>query len=179
MYGFNGGYPQFQQQYPQQYQQQYQQYQPTWQPRQIQGRTVSSPDEITVQDVPSDGSLALFPSSDGSCIYGKRWESNGSISTCVYVQQQVETERPDRIQDISDKLDTCERLAWLYIVRDSLLKKRVAELPDTRSDFLRAAAEAPTDSLLMVLDEHMDAIKVIYPQEYEKLVERIRKLSQD
>lgn len=75
--------------------------------------------------------------------------------------------------------ETCEKLAWLYVVRDALLKKRVAELPDTRSDFLRAAAEAPTDSLLMVLDEHMDAIKVIYPQEYEKLVERIRKLSQD
>lgn len=111
MYGFNGGYPQFQQQYQQQYPQQYQQYQPTWQPRQIQGRTVSSPDEITVQDVPSDGSLALFPSSDGSCIYGKRWESNGSISTCVYVQQQVETERPDRIQNISDKLD--QALAYL------------------------------------------------------------------
>lgn len=74
--------------------------------------------------------------------------------------------------------ETCERLAWLYIVRDGLLKKRVAELPDTRSEFLKAASEAPTDALLTVLDEHMDAIKVIYPQEYEKLVERIRELAQ-
>lgn len=100
MYGYNGMYG-FQPQMQPQVQPQFQAYQP----RQIQGRTVTSPDEITVQEVPSDGSMALFPSADGSCIYGKRWESNGSISTCVYVQQQMETERPDRIQDISDKLD--------------------------------------------------------------------------
>lgn len=108
MYGFNGMYGFQQPQMQPQVQPQFQAYQP----RQIQGRTVTSPDEITVQEVPSDGSLALFPSADGSCIYGKRWESNGSISTCVYVQQQVETkERPDRIQDISDKLD--QALAYL------------------------------------------------------------------
>lgn len=104
MYGYNGMYG-FQQMQPQM-QPQFQ----TYQSRQIQGRTVTSPDEITVQEVPSDGSMALFPSADGSCIYGKRWESNGSISTFVYVQQQMERQ-PDRIQDISDKLD--KALAYL------------------------------------------------------------------
>lgn len=102
MYGYNGMYGFQQPQMQQQFQ--------TYQPRQIQGRMVTSPDEITVQEVPSDGSMALFPSADGSCIYGKRWESNGSISTFVYVQQQMERQ-PDRIQDISDKLD--KALAYL------------------------------------------------------------------
>ena len=39
---------------------------------QISGRVVNSPDDITVQEVPTDGTVALFPSADGPCIYSKR-----------------------------------------------------------------------------------------------------------
>lgn len=73
--------------------------------RNISGRVVSSPDEITVQEVPTDGSLGLFPSADGSCIYGKRWNSNGTIETITYVQQAQEPPAPDRIDVLSSKVD--------------------------------------------------------------------------
>lgn len=42
----------------------------------IPGRVVTSPDEITVQEVPTDGSIGYFPAFDGSCVYGKRWTTD-------------------------------------------------------------------------------------------------------
>lgn len=59
-------------------QQAYQPYQPQYQQMptrimsQISGRVVNSVDDITVQEVPTDGTMALFPSADGSCIYSSR-----------------------------------------------------------------------------------------------------------
>lgn len=62
------------------YQQPYQQM-PTRMVPQISGRVVNSIDDITVQEVPTDGTMALFPSADGKCIYSKRWTPDGNIST--------------------------------------------------------------------------------------------------
>lgn len=98
MYGY--------QQYPGQYMQQPFGQQNMWQVQRPGGRTISSPDEITVQDVPSDGSLALFPMADGSCVYGKRWEPNGSISTYRYLPERTEAQKePDRIDQLNEKVD--------------------------------------------------------------------------
>lgn len=90
---------------------------PSWQPPQQQvmaqnrtnqviGRVVGSLDEITVQEVPTDGSVALFPASDGSCVYGKRWMPDGSISTTRYVLDGTEKPEPkgDRLKSIEDRI---------------------------------------------------------------------------
>lgn len=55
----------------------------------IPGKMVSSFEEITVADVPQDGSLALFPKSDGSCVFGKVWNGNGSITDIRYVPESA------------------------------------------------------------------------------------------
>lgn len=52
---------------------------------QISGRIVNSLDDITVQEVPTDGTMALFPSADGKCIYSKRWTPDGNILTMRFV----------------------------------------------------------------------------------------------
>lgn len=54
---------------------------PTRMVPQISGRVVNSLDDITVQEVPNDGTVASFPSADGSCVYSKRWTPDGNIST--------------------------------------------------------------------------------------------------
>ena len=72
----------------------------------------------------------------------------------------------------------CERLAWLYVVRDHLLPPtgdRDAERLEG-SEFLEACSGVPYGALMRVLDEHMAAIKIVRGNEYESVLERIRAL---
>lgn len=103
---YQGGMPNYSfnpyQQYPQ-YQQQIPQYQ---QRQSITGRVVSNPEEITPQEVPTDGSVAFFPASDNSCIYGKRWMPDGSISTVRFIPDSTDTQKqPDAMTILNGKLD--------------------------------------------------------------------------
>lgn len=104
------------QQYPQYPYQQQQAYQPMPQAivqnqsrafSPITGRVVSSLDEITVQEVPTDGTVAWFPSADGSCVYGKRWTPDGNITTMRYVPEATEAapSQPDPFQVINARID--------------------------------------------------------------------------
>ena len=73
----------------------YQPYQPQQavqapRPGGISGRTVGSASEITVQDVPTDGTVAWFPLSDGSAVIGKRWTPDGNILTMRYVAEATD-----------------------------------------------------------------------------------------
>ncbi len=72
----------------------------------------------------------------------------------------------------------CQRLSWLYIVRDHLLPSEgspeVARL--SGSEFLEACSGVPYPSLMAVLDEHMSALSVVQPREYNALMGRIRAL---
>lgn len=116
---------QFQQMVPSAYMpmpQPYQPYQPPYQPTptravpQISGRVVNSLDDITVQEVPTDGTVALFPSADGACVYSKRWTPDGNILTMRFVPevqeaQPQQTSPLDIINDrISELFDVVERI---------------------------------------------------------------------
>lgn len=72
----------------------------------ITGRVVSSLNEIQVQEVPTDGTVAWFPAQDGSCIYGKRWTPDGNITTMRFVPEAVEAtpSQPDPFQVINDRI---------------------------------------------------------------------------
>lgn len=100
----------------------YQPYQPPYQPTptrtmpQISGRVVNSLDDITVQEVPTDGTVALFPSADGTCVYSKRWTPDGNISTMRFVPEVQETQpqQPSPLDVINDRIselfDVVERI---------------------------------------------------------------------
>lgn len=60
-------------------------FQPNVQPSLINGRPVDSLEEITAGEVPLNGSLAIFPKKDGSIIYVKSTNGNGTIDTRCYV----------------------------------------------------------------------------------------------
>ena len=86
-----------------------------------------------------------------------------------------------------------EKLAALCTVRDELEE---AHTPDTQtqalppatsaaaystkanpqSEFVEAACAAPFGGLMEVLDEHMSAIKLVYPKEYELVMRKITAL---
>lgn len=97
------------------YQQPYQQM-PARMVPQISGRVVNSLDDITVQEVPTDGTVALFPSADGSCIYSKRWTPDGNILTMRFVPEASEAQpkQPSQLDIIDNRIselfDAVERI---------------------------------------------------------------------
>lgn len=87
----------------------------------IAGHLVGSHEEIKPQDVPMNGSAAYFPAQDGSVIYAKAWNPNGSITTVRYVpeanQAQDDVQAPtlfdviDQLSDIQDMLKAAQKPA--------------------------------------------------------------------
>lgn len=70
------------------------------------GRVVASPDEIQVQEVPTDGTMALFLLSDGSGVIGKRWAPDGSIQTTRFVAEQAPAQpHDDPMSRLEGKVD--------------------------------------------------------------------------
>lgn len=75
---------------------QYNNFQPSAMPNQnggmrpgiIYGRIVNDPNEITANEIPMDGSVSLFPTSDYSKIYAKAWNGNGLITTKTFVLEE-------------------------------------------------------------------------------------------
>lgn len=108
----------------------------------------------------------------------------------------------DEINEHIRKLK-CEETSWqsvnklaaLCTVRDELEEAHAPEsqtraLPTTdyqaaystaaepQSDFVAAASSVPFGGLMQVLDEHMKAIKLVYPKEYELVMRKIVSLSE-
>lgn len=83
-----------------------------------------------------------------------------------------------------------EKLAALCTVRDELEEKQDSapqmesvqepKLPaystagPPQSEFVAAANAAPFGALIDILNEHMSAIKLVYPKEYELVMRKIR-----
>lgn len=92
----------------------------------------------------------------------------------------------EEIERTIDKLEhsrdtsyaACERLAWLYVVRDHLLPPAEGEV--TRglggSEFLDCCDGVPYPALMQVLDEHMSALRAVQPRAYDAVIRRVRSL---
>ena len=88
------------------------------------------------------------------------------------------------IQEIEATRDTtyktCERLAWLYIVRDHLRPMAISSDHKTQtiggSEFLELSSGVSYPALMGILDEHMSALSVVNPRLYESLMDKIRAL---
>lgn len=96
----------------------------------LNGRVVQAVENITANDVPMDGSAAIFPKQDMTEIYIKSWLPNGTIHTTVYKpvlepqtdKSSIEEEKQKfdlsdasteafmkRFDDITDRLDKMEK----------------------------------------------------------------------
>lgn len=75
---------------------------------------------------------------------------------------------------------TCERLAWLYIVRDHLTGQQAAQptplAVDPSSEFLQAADGKDSVAVFAIMDDLMDTIRVTAPRAYDSVLRRIREL---
>lgn len=57
----------------------------------LAGRMVKHLDDITLSDIPQDGSVGIFPQEDGKCIYTKTWNNMGQIITQKFVPSEIIT----------------------------------------------------------------------------------------
>lgn len=74
---------------------------------------------------------------------------------------------------------TVSKLADMFTVMDHLKAPKEADPTTQRmsgSEFLEACSGVPYPALMRVLDEHMSALAVVQPREYEALMGRIRAL---
>ena len=102
----------------------------------------------------------------------------------------------EKIKREGSTIQAAERLGMLYVLREHLEKEDAAQVdtaqgysnaagpyrametpiqPRTRrrSEFIDACEGVMIDDLLDVLDEHMEAIAVLYPREYEKILREL------
>ena len=77
----------------------------------------------------------------------------------------------------------CQRLSWLYSVRDHLREKIYPPEGKTTlksslsgSEFLDAANGKPYEDVMRIVNEHMETIRMLYPKTYSALVDKIREL---
>lgn len=80
----------------------------------IPGRVVASPQEIKPNDIPMDGSAAIFPMADDSCIYAKCWAADGGIQTIRYIPEKVaqaaQNQGPSEFDQVMTRLDKIEQM---------------------------------------------------------------------
>lgn len=77
---------------------------------------------------------------------------------------------------------TCEKLSQLYIVRDHLCSADDVQKFELSprldgSEFLDVSSNVNVSDLLLILDEHMEVIKLLLPKEYEALIQKIKGLA--
>lgn len=141
-------YPQMNNGYNQQMQSPYQQrmdflqsYQQSLQPAQmsvanqqmqmpvsLNGKIVPSVEVITANDVPMDGSVAVFPKQDMSEIYVKFWENNGTIRTIVF--KPILEQNPTNLSQTAEKLkfDLSDEATTAFMQRFDSLEKQINDL---------------------------------------------------
>lgn len=75
---------------------------------------------------------------------------------------------------------TCERLAWLYIVRDHITSQQTAQPTplsvDPDSEFLQAVDGKDSVAVFAVIDDLMDTLRVTAPKVYYSILRRVNDL---
>lgn len=89
----------------------------------------------------------------------------------------------DKLEHREASYKLCERLSWLYSVRDHLYEKiyppegnTVLKTALSGSEFMDAANGKPYEDVMQVVNEHMETIKMLYPKTYDGVVQRLREL---
>lgn len=79
----------------------------------IPGRMIHDIQEVRPNEVPNNGTVAIFPKDDMSCVYVKYLSNVGKIETMTFVPIAQTAENPPEngeLAEIRDKLDEIKRL---------------------------------------------------------------------
>lgn len=73
----------------------------------LQGKAVDSIDVVKATDVPLDGSIIYFPQTDGSAIYTKQLQKDGTSKISIYT---IQTERTDAVEQQNKENANIEKI---------------------------------------------------------------------
>lgn len=107
----------------------------------VYGRVVESESEIKPNEVPMDGSIALFPKPDFSMIIAKQWSQNGTISTLKFVPE-INSESSENTAAASITIDELAKsMDSKFAEIKSMLKYRNGGRNSSKSDSKGATDE--------------------------------------
>lgn len=77
-----------------------------------------------------------------------------------------------------------QRLSWLYTVYDHMAADKApivankvqSIMPTYQGEFGEVVSGVSIDGLMQILSEHMEVIKLLYPKEYQAVLQRIREI---
>ena len=88
--------------------------------------------------------------------------------------------------------NTCIKLAAYYTILNTLYPEKqnpvdvgYSTMPSydeyvpqirSKSEFMNVCSQKEIETVLEVLDEHMEAIKLLYPKEYDSIIEKIKEI---
>lgn len=84
----------------------------------------------------------------------------------------------DRLEVSQTNYENCSKLSILYIIRDHMAQPKnvIAEYSNPTSEFLSVVGGAPINDVLLIIDEHLNCMKLLYPKEYLAIINKIRNL---
>ncbi len=89
------------------------------------------------------------------------WQSVNKLAALCTVRDELKDEDKAKMSDVTTR-STPAPIAY----------STAAEPP--KSEFVEAASSVPFSGLMGVLDEHMNAIKLVYPKEYQLVLKKIK-----
>lgn len=86
-------------------------------------------------------------------------------------------EEIEKQKSLGTNWSSIEKLAMLYTVRNNLVETFDGVVPIyTNSEFGKAISNVPIEKLVPILSEHFEVIKMLYPKEYNAVIEKIEGL---
>lgn len=114
------------------------------QPIGLNGKMVDAVEQITANDVPMNGSVAIFPKKDMSEIYLKSWTPNGTIATVVF-KPVLEEQANNSVSIPSEmKIGMDNEVTEVFMQRFDELKDKIEELEKSMSKPITKTAVSRT-----------------------------------
>ena len=113
----------------------------------VAGKIVDSVDVVKATDIPMDGNIYYFPKADGTEIFCKQWQANGTtrILTFKPCLEEEPTNSPNKDEKL--KIDLSESATEDIMKRFDVLESKLSEFENVLTNSLTKSSTKTTKSL--------------------------------
>ena len=104
------------------------------------------PENIVANDVPMDGSVAIFPMQDMSSIFVKSWGADGKIATIVF--KPVLNDNPNNLPSDAEKakFDLSDEATAVFMKRFDELEQKIEQLKTSQTQKKNSTSQRKDDA---------------------------------
>nr|DAP01730.1 MAG TPA: hypothetical protein [Caudoviricetes sp.] len=112
----------------------------------IHGKFIQMPENIVANDVPMDGSVAIFPMQDMSSIFVKSWGADGKIATVVF--KPVLNDNPNNLPSDAEKakFDLSDEATAVFMKRFDELEQKIEQLKTSQTQRKTSTSQRKDDA---------------------------------